>query len=62
VLAGGLIGRVGDSEPFGIGNQTDPLPMPASGHLFLGVNDDHLADNEGSFRVVIEPLDPLRQR
>ena len=27
--------------------------MPASGRLMLGVNDNELADNSGSFTVVI---------
>ena len=27
--------------------------MPASGRLHLGVNDDYLQDNQGSFRVTI---------
>ena len=31
----------------------DLLRMRASGRLFLGINDDHLADNSGSLRVVI---------
>jgi hypothetical protein len=26
---------------------------PEGGRLYLGVNDDHLADNEGDFRVAI---------
>jgi hypothetical protein len=52
-LAGALIGRVGNSRPFGIGDQTAALAMPASGRLFLGINDDHCADNRGQFRVQI---------
>ena len=28
--------------------------MPAAGQLFLGVNDDHLGDNTGSFRVTVQ--------
>ena len=51
-LAGALIGRVGNGAPFGIGDQTS-IPMPASGRLFLGINDDGLTDNSGEFRVVI---------
>jgi hypothetical protein len=27
--------------------------MPASGPLYLGVNDDALADNSGQFNVVV---------
>ncbi len=53
-LAGALIGRVGNGAPFGIGNQTN-VPMPAAGELFLGVNDDELADNSGGFVVDVRP-------
>jgi hypothetical protein len=51
-LAGALIGRIGNSTPFGIGTQ-NTFPAPASGQLFLGVNDDSFADNQGSFQVTI---------
>jgi hypothetical protein len=50
VLAGALIGRVGNSQPFGIGDQKTALGMPATGQLFLGINDDHCGDNRGQFR------------
>jgi hypothetical protein len=49
-LAGALIGRVGNSAPFGIGDQSS-FSAPASGLLFLRVNDDHLPDNSGEFGV-----------
>lgn len=52
-LAGALIGRIGDGEPFGIGNLTS-LKMPGSGPLYLGINDDSLGDNRGHFEVVIK--------
>ena len=51
-LAGALIGRIGNGQPFGIGSQTS-LRMPDSGELFLGVNDSVLSDNDGAFRVEI---------
>lgn len=51
-LAGGLLGRIGNSRPFGIGDQTSVV-MPAAGVLFLGINDDSLGDNTGKFRVEI---------
>ncbi len=51
-LAGALIGRIGSSTPFGIGTQ-NTFPAPASGQLFLGVNDDSFTDNQGSFQVTI---------
>jgi hypothetical protein len=28
--------------------------MPASGQLFLGINDDDVNDNQGGFRVNIQ--------
>lgn len=49
---GALIGRVGNGRPFVIGSNAD-VTMPASGMLFLGVNDGHVADNQGSFQVAI---------
>ena len=51
-LAGALIGRIDNGRPFGIGN-LPTLVMPASGLLYLGVNDDNLGDNSGQFQVVI---------
>ena len=51
-FAGALIGRIGNSAPFAIGNQAT-ITMPASGQLFLGVNDDGFEDNQGEFRVEI---------
>lgn len=51
-IAGSLIGRIGNGRPFGIGDQTT-LVAPAAGQLFLGVNDGHLNDNTGEFRVEI---------
>jgi len=53
VAPGALIGRIGNSAPFGIGTQSQPLPMPASGRLVLGVNDDDPTDNSGAFTVVV---------
>jgi hypothetical protein len=52
VLAGALIGRIGNGAPFAIGNQT--ITAPASGVLFLGVNDDTYGDNKGNLQVVIK--------
>jgi hypothetical protein len=54
--AGGLIGRVGhNGKPFPIGNVRTPIIMPASGKLFLGINDFVFADNVGAFTVTISP-------
>jgi hypothetical protein len=55
-LAGALIGRVGNGQAFGIGNQAGPLSMPAAGVLFLGVNDDNVDDNRGAFTVTVTAL------
>jgi len=54
VPAGALIARVGNGAPFPIGGPTSTVTMPAAGQLFLGLNDDHFADNEGGFRVDIQ--------
>jgi len=53
VPVGALIGRIGNNKPFGIGTQSQALPMPASGRLYLGVNDNDLSDNSGAFTVVV---------
>jgi Ca2+-binding EF-hand superfamily protein len=50
---GALIGRIGDSEPFYIGDGTTLGRVPASGRLFLSVNDSDLGNNGGRFRVTI---------
>lgn len=62
VLAGALIARVGNSEPFPIGNVTTPVTMPATGQLFLGINDDHVADNRGEFVVQVQNGGAMRRR
>jgi hypothetical protein len=51
--AGALIGRVGNGRPFLIGANAQPIQMPNSGRLMLGVNDDHVADNSGNYSVTI---------
>jgi hypothetical protein len=53
VYAGALIAKVGNSAPFPIGEK-QTVPMPADGQLFLGINDDHVGDNQGGYRVVIQ--------
>ena len=53
VLAGALIGRIGpNGQPFPIGNMPS-ISAPASGVLFLGINDDEVRDNRGNFQVVV---------
>ena len=53
-LTGALIGRVGPTAPFPMGASQQNVPMPASGRLFLGINDDHVDDNRGAYRVQID--------
>jgi len=50
---GGLIAKVGNSAPFPIGSNAQPITMPADGRLYLGVNDDQFGDNSGAFMVLI---------
>ncbi len=50
---GALIGRIGNTGAFYIGNQRREFRMPESGRLYLGINDDFLGDNSGFFTVVI---------
>ena len=52
-VAGGLIARIGDSTPLFIGAQRTITRAPVSGRLYLGVNDDHLDDNSGEYRVSV---------
>ena len=54
VAAGALIGRVGDGAPFLIGLGRTAVAMPGSGRLHLGINDDDVRDNSGSFAVRIQ--------
>lgn len=52
--AAALIGRIGDSDEFFfIGEEQGAIRMRSSGRLYLGVNDDYLKDNTGSFRVTV---------
>ncbi len=53
VPVGTLLGKIGNSAPFAIGSQNQPVTMPASGRLLLGVNDNELGDNSGFFLAVI---------
>lgn len=65
-LQGALIARIGGAggargaraggaaggTVFGLGDQTS-IVMPASGALFLGINDGNVNDNSGSFNVIV---------
>ncbi len=50
--AGGLLLRIADAPPIFVGANS-AFEAPASGRVYFGVNDDHLADNAGEFRVVV---------
>jgi hypothetical protein len=50
--AGGLIARIGTGAPVYVGDRRS-VRAPRSGRLYLGVNDDHLADNQGTYRVTV---------
>lgn len=52
-LAGALIGRIGSGQPFGIGAGPASIAAPATGRLFLGINDDVMGDNTGQFTVKV---------
>jgi hypothetical protein len=52
--AAALIGRVGESNDFFfIGDDSGPIRVRGNGRLYLGINDDFLRDNSGSFRVTV---------
>jgi hypothetical protein len=50
---GALIGRIGTGTPFLIGSKSDPMAMPQTGRLFIGINDDGYGDNTGQFTVIV---------
>jgi len=50
--AGALVGKIGNGAAFLIGGH-NRVQMNAAGQLFLGVNDGHLQDNDGSFQVQV---------
>ncbi|HXE74024.1 MAG TPA: hypothetical protein VNN18_00095 [Candidatus Xenobia bacterium] len=49
----GLIGESGVARAFLVGSKLDAT-VPAKGRLFLGINDDNLDNNKGSFKVRVE--------
>jgi len=51
---GALIAKVGNNgTPFLIGDNRNAVSMPATGRLWLGVNDDNFSDNAGAFKVTV---------
>ncbi len=51
--AGALIGRIGNGAPFLIGGSPQPMTFKQTGPLVLGINDDVVADNSGSYYVTV---------
>ena len=53
--AAALIGKIGpeSTDYFLVGSERGPFRMRAGGRLFLGINDDNLADNSGNFPVTV---------
>jgi hypothetical protein len=51
---GALIGKVGTrGTPFAIGSNHAPITVPATGRLWLGVNDEFWGDNGGNYQVTV---------
>ena len=50
--AGALIARIGDSTTIVVGDRRS-IRAPSGGRLYLGLNDDHLPDNNGEFEVTV---------
>jgi hypothetical protein len=51
--AGSLIGRIGNSAPFVVGDNRT-MRAPRAGRLYLGINDDYFDDNTGQYRVTVD--------
>ncbi len=53
IPVGALVGRIGNGQPFPIGDTRNGFEMSDNGRLFLGINDDHVADNSGNYVVQV---------
>jgi hypothetical protein len=51
--SGALIGRIGERDIFFIGTDMGPFRVRGNGRLYLGINDDRMDDNTGSYRVIV---------
>ena len=51
--AGALIARINNGAPIFVGDRGS-ITANSAGRLYLGVNDDHLPDNRGEFRVTLQ--------
>ncbi len=52
---GALIGSIDEAQPYFVVGSSRELTCPATGELFLGVNDAGLTNNSGAFQVTITP-------
>ena len=50
--AGALIARIGNSSPVFVGDRAE-ISAVATGRVYFSVNDDHLPDNSGEYRVSV---------
>jgi hypothetical protein len=52
---GALIAKIGSTSNdfFFIGDNEGPIRLRGAGRLFLGINDENLADNQGAYRVIV---------
>ena len=50
--AGALIARIGNSSPVFVGDRGE-ISAVATGRVYFSVNDDHLPDNSGEYRVSV---------
>jgi hypothetical protein len=53
IPVGALIGKIGNGAPFSIGRTENAFTMSDNGRLFLGINDDYVADNVGTYTVYV---------
>jgi hypothetical protein len=60
VLAGALLARIGQSQPFPAVDADGGMTIRQSGRLYLGINDDNVSDNRGAFDVRVEVSRPRR--
>ena len=60
-FAGALIGKIGNSAPFAIGDVAS-ITAPFDGQLYLGINDDEVGDNRGEFTVILGHTRLTRRR
>jgi Ca2+-binding EF-hand superfamily protein len=51
--AGALIARIDELAPMFVGDRST-ITANGTGRLYLSVNDDHLGDNHGQFRVTVQ--------